>query len=141
MAPTVSAASQLRRFRGYVGCSSLAASCSLSGKARIFRLNSPRLLVGCDAVPLVGGASFGFTAFAVTQVVTTGVMSTHIPPQHRGASMGPLNLSFFVGGGAGSAAAGALSQAVDLTDALAVVSVLPICAASLAGRLQAAGTR
>jgi DHA2 family metal-tetracycline-proton antiporter-like MFS transporter len=43
--------------------------------------------------------------------------------------MGLLNLSFFVGGGVGSATAGALVKSLDLTDVLAIVAVFPLVGA------------
>lgn len=89
-------------------------------------------IMGGGAVLLVAGASLGFAAFAVTQVVTTGVMSTHIAPAQRGGAMGVLNLSFFVGGGVGAAAAGALSKSISMTGALALVAILPLVSGLLA---------
>lgn len=87
---------------------------------------------GGGAWVLVSGASLGFAAFAVTQVVTTGLMSVRIPPQRRGGAMGLLNLTFFVGGGMGSGAAGALSKSMELTSALGWVAVLPLISGLLA---------
>ncbi|WP_328916096.1 MULTISPECIES: MFS transporter [unclassified Streptomyces] len=87
---------------------------------------------GGGAWLLVSGASLGFAAFAVTQVVTTGLMSVRIPPQRRGGAMGLLNLTFFVGGGMGSGAAGALAKSMELTSALGLVAVLPLVSGLLA---------
>ncbi|MEU2659659.1 MFS transporter [Streptomyces sp. NPDC007325] len=82
--------------------------------------------------PLLIGASLGFAAFAVTQVITTALMAAHIEPAQRGGAMGLLNLTFFVGGGVGSATAGALVKSMDLTTVLAVVAVFPLVAAAAA---------
>ncbi|WMX48876.1 MFS transporter [Streptomyces roseicoloratus] len=90
-------------------------------------------VTGSPAPPLVG-ASLGFAAFAVTQVVTTALMSTHVEPSLRGGAMGLLNLGFFVGGGVGSATAGALVKSMELTGVLAVVAVFPLAAAAAAFR-------
>ncbi|MFE2917484.1 MFS transporter [Kitasatospora indigofera] len=87
---------------------------------------------GGGAILLVAGASLGFAAFAVTQVVTTGLMSARIPPAQRGGAMGLLNLTFFVGGAVGSAAAGALSKSMTLSSALGLVAALPLVAALIA---------
>nr|WP_042195201.1 MFS transporter [Kibdelosporangium sp. MJ126-NF4]CEL21785.1 Major facilitator family transporter [Kibdelosporangium sp. MJ126-NF4]CTQ92565.1 Major facilitator family transporter [Kibdelosporangium sp. MJ126-NF4] len=89
-------------------------------------------ILGGGWLLLVGGASLGFAAFAVTQVVTTGVMSVRIPPERRGGALGILNMSFFVGGGVGTAIAGGLSKAMPMTGALAVVAVLPLVSGLLA---------
>ncbi|ALG13397.1 MFS transporter [Kibdelosporangium phytohabitans] len=92
--------------------------------------------LGGGWVLLVTGTSLGFAAFAVTQVVTTGVMSVHIPPDRRGGALGILNMSFFVGGGIGAAVAGALSKVMPMTGALAVVALLPLVSAFLARRIR-----
>ncbi|MTE19095.1 MFS transporter [Streptomyces sp. TRM43335] len=89
------------------------------------------LLAEAAFLPVVG-ASLGFAAFAVTQVVTTGLMSTRIEPALRGGAMGLLNLAFFVGGGVGSAAAGALVKSVSLTGVVGAVAVFPLLAVPLA---------
>lgn len=60
-------------------------------------------LTGSGVLLLILGASLGFSAFSVTQVFTTALMSGHIEPARRGGAMGLLNLTFFVGGGVGSA--------------------------------------
>ncbi|MEC4019661.1 MFS transporter, partial [Streptomyces sp. H27-D2] len=96
---------------------------------------------GGGAVLLVAGASLGFAAFAVTQVVTTGLMSGRIPPARRGGAMGLLNLTFFTGGAIGSAAAGALSKSMAMTSALGLVAVLPLIAGALALWLTGKGAR
>ncbi|MEU5877786.1 MFS transporter [Spirillospora sp. NPDC047279] len=82
----------------------------------------------------VAAASLCLAAFAVTQVVVTGEMSTRLPPDLRGAGMGLLTLTFFVGGGVGSALAGTLSESMSLPRTLAVVAVFPLAAAVLAVR-------
>lgn len=92
-------------------------------------------IVGGGTLLLVAGASLGFAAFAVTQVVTTGLMSVRIEPARRGGAMGILNLSFFVGGGIGAAIAGALAKSMPITTALAIVAVLPLAAGLLAPSL------
>ncbi|MEV3927428.1 MFS transporter [Actinomadura coerulea] len=88
--------------------------------------------VGGGAWVLLTGASLAFAAFAVTQVVTTGLVSARIAPDLRGGAMGLLNLTFFAGGGIGSAAAAALSRSMPLTSALALVAALPLAAGLLA---------
>ncbi|MFD5327170.1 MFS transporter [Streptomyces sp. NPDC127092] len=85
-----------------------------------------------NPTPLLVGASLGFAAFAVTQVITTALMSAHVEPALRGGAMGLLNLTFFVGGGVGSATAGALVKSMELTSVLAVVAVFPLIAAAAA---------
>ncbi len=81
---------------------------------------------------LAAGAALGFAAFATTQVVLTGYLSARIPPAQRSAALSVLALTFFMGGAAGSAAAGALSQPLGTSGALAVVAVLPLISAALA---------
>lgn len=83
-------------------------------------------------VVMLVGTSMGMATFAVTQVITTAVLSSRLEPLQRGGAMGVLNLLFFVGGGIGSATAGTLSEHMDLTSALAVVAVLPLLAGLLA---------
>ncbi|MFJ7064720.1 MFS transporter [Streptomyces sp. NPDC101115] len=90
-----------------------------------------------NPTPLLVGASLGFAAFAVTQVITTALMSAHVEPALRGGAMGLLNLTFFVGGGVGSATAGALVKSMELTAVLAVVAVFPLVAAAAALTLRA----
>ncbi|WP_433347428.1 hypothetical protein ACQP25_30110 [Microtetraspora malaysiensis] len=82
-----------------------------------------------NAASLVIAASLGFAAFAVTQVITTALMSARIDPARRGGALGLLNLTFFVGGGVGSAIAGALVKSMDLTEILGIVAVFPLVAA------------
>ncbi|MFB4293458.1 MFS transporter [Nonomuraea sp. ATR24] len=82
--------------------------------------------------PAVAAASMSLAAFAVTQVVITGEMSARLPLPLRGAGMGLLNLTFFVGGGVGSAVAGALSDAMPLHRTLMVVALFPLAAAVVA---------
>ncbi|WP_137994289.1 MFS transporter [Streptomyces vilmorinianum] len=77
---------------------------------------------------LIVGASLGFAAFAVTQVVTTALMSARVEPALRGGAMGLLNLTFFVGGGVGSATAGALAKSMSLSTALGIVAAFPLIA-------------
>ncbi|WP_030745018.1 MFS transporter [Streptomyces sp. NRRL F-5135] len=81
---------------------------------------------------VVLGASLGFAAFAVTQVVTTGLLSARTAPQRRGGAVALLNLTFFVGGGVGSAVAGALAKSMELASVLAVVAVFPLLGAVFA---------
>ncbi|MFI9583646.1 bagremycin/ferroverdin transporter BagJ/FevB [Streptomyces sp. NPDC052236] len=83
-------------------------------------------------VVMLVGTSMGMATFAVTQVITTAVLSSRLEPLQRGGAMGVLNLLFFVGGGIGSATAGTLSEHMDLTSALAVVAILPLLAGLLA---------
>ncbi|MCY9786950.1 MFS transporter [Nocardiopsis sp. EMB25] len=89
-------------------------------------------VLGANAIVLVAGASFALAAFAVTQVVMTGFMSPRIPLPLRGTGMGLLNLTFFVGGAVGSAAAGALAQPLGPSTGLAVVTLAPLAAGLLA---------
>ncbi|MDP9863335.1 MULTISPECIES: MFS transporter [Streptosporangium] len=84
------------------------------------------------AWPLVAGASLALASFALTQVVLTGEMSARLPLPLRGAGMGLLNLAFFVGGGVGSAVAGALAPSMGLSRVLVVVACFPLAAAVLA---------
>ncbi|MEU4547168.1 MFS transporter [Nonomuraea dietziae] len=84
--------------------------------------------------PAVLAASLCLAAFAVTQVVITGDVSARLPLPLRGAGMGLLNLTFFVGGGMGSAMAGALAQGMSLPGTLAAVALFPLVAAALAAR-------
>ena len=55
------------------------------------------------AVVLVAAASLGGVAFSVTQVVVTGAIPAALPTSERGAGLGLLNLSFFIGGAIGAA--------------------------------------
>ncbi|MGW6284804.1 MFS transporter [Streptomyces sp. NPDC055107] len=87
---------------------------------------------GSGVLLLVLGASLGFSAFSVTQVFTTALMSGHVEPARRGGAMGLLNLAFFVGGGVGSATAGALAKSMPLSTALGVVALFPLAAALVA---------
>ncbi|MBT2472537.1 MFS transporter [Streptomyces sp. ISL-66] len=89
-------------------------------------------LAGSVPALLIVGASLGFAAFAVTQVVTTALMSARVEPALRGGAMGLLNLTFFVGGGVGSATAGALAKSMSLTTALGVVAAFPLIACLVA---------
>ncbi|MCF6468345.1 MFS transporter [Nonomuraea sp. MG754425] len=84
--------------------------------------------------PAVAAASLCLAAFAVTQVVITGEVSARLPLALRGAGMGLLNLTFFVGGGVGSAVAGALAAVLGLPGTLAVVALFPLAAAALSAR-------
>lgn len=88
---------------------------------------------------LVVGTSAVLAAFAVTQVVLTGLLSGPLAPERRGGALSLLNLAFFVGGGAGSALAGALAEAEGLATALGAVAVLPLAAAAVALRLRRDG--
>lgn len=114
---------------------------------RLSATDGPRLLAGiagATAVVLVStlasdgpillitGASLGFAGFAVTQVVLTGLMSARIEPALRGGAMGLLNLTFFIGGGVGSATASALAESASLTTALGAVAAFPLVAALVA---------
>ncbi|MFJ6516209.1 MFS transporter [Streptomyces sp. NPDC091406] len=87
---------------------------------------------GVGVLLLILGASLGFAAFSVTQVFTTALMSGHIEPARRGGAMGLLNLTFFVGGGVGSATAGALAKSMPLASALGVMALFPLAAALFA---------
>ncbi|MEU9608829.1 MFS transporter [Streptomyces sp. NPDC048057] len=90
----------------------------------------------------VAGASFGFAAMSVTQVVATGVLSARLEPRRRGGALALLNLTFFVGGGIGSAVAGALATSLDADRIVLVVAVFPLIggvAAPLLGRAAARG--
>ncbi|MGV9316082.1 MFS transporter [Streptomyces sp. NPDC003691] len=92
-------------------------------------------LAGGGIVVMLAGTSLGMAAFAATQVHTTAVLSSRLEPERRGGAMGVLNLLFFVGGGIGSATAGALSEHLEITSALGCVALLPLLAGALALRL------
>lgn len=81
------------------------------------------------AGPALVGSSLGFAAFATAQVVTTALMAARVEPALRGGAMGLLNLAFFVGGGIGSATAGALVRSLPLTDVLEISAAFPAAAA------------
>ncbi|NED58875.1 MFS transporter, partial [Micromonospora aurantiaca] len=57
-----------------------------------------------------------------------------LPAPLRGAGMGLLNLTLFVGGGAGSAVAGALAESLSPSRILAVAALFPLAAALVAAR-------
>ncbi|RVX40733.1 putative MFS family arabinose efflux permease [Nonomuraea polychroma] len=81
---------------------------------------------------LVAATSLALASFAVTQVVITGEMSARLPIPRRGAGMGLLNLTFFVGGGIGSAVAGALAPWMGLPGSVAATACFPLIAAVVA---------
>ncbi|MGW1974590.1 MFS transporter [Streptomyces sp. NPDC001889] len=89
-------------------------------------------LGGTGPAQLVTGASLGFAGTAITQVVTTALMSARVEPALRGGAMGLLNLCFFLGGGVGSATAGALAPQLTLPAALGAVAVFPLAAGLMA---------
>jgi DHA2 family metal-tetracycline-proton antiporter-like MFS transporter len=82
-----------------------------------------------SSVLVICGVSLGFAAFASTQVVATGLLSARIQPAQRGGGLALLNLTFFVGGGAGSAVAGALAKSFSLTTVIASIAVFPLLGA------------
>ncbi|MFL1426444.1 MULTISPECIES: MFS transporter [unclassified Nocardiopsis] len=84
----------------------------------------------------VAGASLGFAAFSIAQVVVTGMMARRLAPAERGGGLGLLNLAFFVGGGAGAAIAGAVAGIAGPSAALAVAGVLPLLGGVVAFRLR-----
>ncbi|GLF99143.1 MFS transporter [Streptomyces yaizuensis] len=94
-------------------------------------LAAPALVPGAagHALPLLLAASLGFAGTAVTQVVITALLSARVEPALRGGAMGLLNLGYFVGGGAGSATAGAVAASGSLTAALSAVALFPLTAA------------
>jgi MFS family permease len=98
-------------------------------------------MAGGGIVVMLIGTSMGMATFAVTQVVTTAVLSSRLDPAQRGGAMGVLNLVFFVGGGIGSATAGALSEHMELSSALGIVALLPLLAALFALTLPPARPR
>ncbi|WP_326825322.1 MFS transporter [Streptosporangium sp. NBC_01756] len=121
----------------------------LSRRAGLLKARDGRLLLAATALaattvlivtatgrggpwPAVLAACLCLAAFAVTQVVITGDLSAQLPVPLRGAGMGLLNLTFFVGGGVGSAIAAALSESMDLPRTLAVVALFPLAAAVVA---------
>jgi predicted MFS family arabinose efflux permease len=79
-----------------------------------------------SSVLVICGVSLGFAAFACTQVVATGLLSVRIQPAQRGGGLALLNLTFFVGGGAGSAVAGALAKSFSLTTVIASIALFPL---------------
>ncbi|MFI6977676.1 MFS transporter [Embleya sp. NPDC050154] len=109
------------RGRGLFAATTVAASAGL-------------LAVGLSsgAAVIVVAASLCIVAFAVSQVVTTGRVATLVDPAVRGGAVGLLNQMYFVGGGMGAAAVGALSETMDPARALALVALLPPLAASAA---------
>jgi DHA2 family metal-tetracycline-proton antiporter-like MFS transporter len=70
----------------------------------------------------------GSAAFASTQVVATG-LSARIQRAQRGGGLALLNLTFFVGGGAGSAVAGTLAKSFGLTTVIASTAAFPLLGA------------
>ncbi|TCM36170.1 MFS transporter [Kribbella sp. VKM Ac-2568] len=82
-----------------------------------------------SSVLVICAVSLGFAAFASTQVVATGLLSARIQPAQRGGGVALLNLTFFVGGGAGSAAAGALAKSFSLTTVIAAIAIFPLLGA------------
>ncbi|MEV0202995.1 hypothetical protein [Nonomuraea sp. NPDC050691] len=81
---------------------------------------------------LIVATSLALASFAVAQVVLTAEMSARLPAARRGAGMGLLNLTFFVGGGIGSAAAGALAPWVGLPGSAVAIASFPLLAAAVA---------
>jgi len=106
------------------GGGALIAATALSSAALFFLagLIDSSLLVIC-------AVSLGFAAFASTQVVATGLLSARIDPAQRGGGVALLNLTFFVGGGAGSAVAGALAKSFSLTTVIAAIAIFPLLGA------------
>ncbi|GAA3179991.1 MFS transporter [Nonomuraea roseoviolacea] len=82
--------------------------------------------------PAVAAASLCLAAFALTQVVIIGDLSARLPPALRGAGMGLLNLTFFVGGGLGSAVTAASAVWLGTSRAPVVVALFPLLAALVA---------
>jgi len=82
-----------------------------------------------SSVLVICGVSLGFAAFATTQVVATGLLSARIQPAQRGGGLALLNLTFFVGGGAGSAVAGALAKSFSLTTVIVSIAIFPLLGA------------
>lgn len=80
-------------------------------------------------VGLVLAASLGFAAFSVVQVVVTGLMAGYLAPEQRGGGLGLLNLTFFVGGAAGSATAGAMLGIAPPGATIAIVAAFPVLGA------------
>ncbi|TDW98639.1 MFS transporter [Kribbella sp. VKM Ac-2566] len=92
-----------------------------------------------SSVLVICAVSLGFAAFASTQVVATGLMSARIQPARRGGGLALLNLTFFVGGGAGSALAGALTKSFGLSTVIASIAVFPLLGAFAALTLRRQG--
>ncbi|MFI6502962.1 MFS transporter [Nonomuraea typhae] len=78
---------------------------------------------------VVGAASLALAGFALAQIVVTGEMAAHLPAGVRGAGMGLVNLTLFVGGALGSGLVGALAPVLGLPSVLAVVAVFALLAA------------
>ncbi|MDP9792578.1 DHA2 family metal-tetracycline-proton antiporter-like MFS transporter [Catenuloplanes nepalensis] len=95
---------------------------------------------------LVAAVAVAFGAFSTAQTVYTGLVGQRAP-QLRGSAIGIGNLTFFSGGAAGSAMCSALWQPVGLTDALAMMGLLPSLGAvfavvsTLRSTAQSAGRR
>jgi MFS family permease len=88
-----------------------------------------------SSVLMICGVSLGFTAFASTQVVATGLLSARIQPAQRGGGLALLNLTFFGGGGAGSAVAGTLAKSFSLATVIAAIAIFPLLGAIAASTL------
>ncbi|MEU8376116.1 MFS transporter [Micromonospora sp. NPDC048894] len=96
------------------------------------------LLAAVDRRPvtLVGAASAGFAAFAVAQMTLTTTISQVTDVSVRGAALGLVNLTFFLGGALGSATCAALWAPWGLPAAFAATAALPALAALAAWQLR-----
>ncbi|MEU5979612.1 MFS transporter [Streptomyces sp. NPDC047315] len=129
--------------RGNVrGGTALLTAASLTGAVLLALTGLTGLTGLVDGGPAVAvaGASFGFAAMSVTQVVATGVLSARLEPRRRGGALALLNLTFFVGGGIGSAVAGALATSLTADRIVLALAVFPLIGAAGATALgRAAG--
>lgn len=83
---------------------------------------------------VVGAASLALAGFALAQIVVTGEVAARMPAQVRGAGMGLVNLTLFVGGALGSGAVGTLAPVLGLPLVLVVVALPALGAALLSAR-------
>jgi MFS family permease len=115
----------------------------------LLRLGSARSLVltaACASVALLAaafGAARGVpallvlavmlvtTAFGLCQPAMVAAINAAVPPHVRGVALGTAIMTFFVGGGIGSAAIGGFGGIVGTAAVLAYLAVYPVVAAAL----------
>jgi len=117
-----------------------AGSLVLAAAAAVFAVLLAGAALTGPALALAAGASAGFAAYAAVQVILTAQVAAAVPDTQRGAALGLLALSYFVGGAAGSATAAALSRPLGLGGAVAVVAGAALVAGVLALTLHPAPT-
>ncbi|MET4077691.1 MFS transporter [Janibacter sp. UYMM211] len=79
--------------------------------------------------PLVAATVVLIVSFGLGQPAMTTLVADAVPLASRGGALGLLTLVFLMGGSLGAAAVGGLGDAIGLTWALLVVTVLPLSAA------------